>query len=146
MLISHNMVECRRKLDLNQLDPWLTSSLQASSLVNKEDMVVLQLNLQLNTATNPWDTGVLPVLEDMAGVLNQHRPRSGVLQLHKVTETALVVTRANFYTAARIYDLFWSNSFQVYFALSSSYGLMGSRDIKFWWHNLISASVLWSLI
>lgn len=95
-LISHNTVECLRKLDLNQLDPWLISSLQASSLVNKEDMVVLQLNLQLNTATNPWDMVALPVLEDMVVVLNQHQPRSGVLPLRKVTGTALVVTKANF--------------------------------------------------
>lgn len=94
-LISHNTVECLRKLDLNQLDPWLISSPQASSLVNK-DTVVLQLSLQHNTATNPWDMVALPVLEDMVVVLNQHQPRSGVLPLRKVTETALVVTKANF--------------------------------------------------
>lgn len=82
--------------------------------------MVLQPNLQLNTVTSPWDTVVQPVPEDMAEVLNQHQPRSGVLPLHKVMETALVATRAKFYTAARIYDLFWSNYFQVYFALSSS--------------------------
>jgi len=109
-------------------------------------MVVLQLNLQPNMAPNLWGTVAQPVPEDMAVVLNQHRLRSGVLLLRRVTETALVVTRAKFYMAARINDLFWSNSFQVYFALSSSYGLMGSRDMKFWWHNLISAFVLWSLI
>lgn len=108
--------------------------------------MALQLNHQHNTAINPWDTVALPVPEDMVEVLNQHPLRNGALPLRKVMETVLVVTRAEFYTTARIYDLFWSNSFQVYFALSSSYGLMGSRDIKFWWHNLFSASVLWSLI
>lgn len=148
-LTSHNTVECLLKLDLNRLDPWLTNNLQASSLVNREDTVALQLNLQPNIATNPWDTAVLqhcPAPEDMAEVLNQPQLHNGVLLLHKVMEMALVVIRDKLYTAARIYDLFWSNYFQVYFALSSSYGLMGSRDIKFWWHNLIFACALVSYL
>jgi len=91
--ISHNMVVCLSNRDLNQPDRWLTSSLQANSLVNKAVMVV-RPNPQVNMPIRKWDTEVLPALVDMAAG-NQHLMLNGVHLPLKALEMALEVTKDN---------------------------------------------------
>jgi len=91
--ISLNMVVCLNNQDLNQPDRWLTSSLQASSLVSKADMVDRPPNLLVNTLTSRWVTEVLLALVVMAVVLSKHPMLNGVPPLPKALETDLVDTR-----------------------------------------------------
>ena len=93
-LISLNMVVCLNNQDLNQPDRWLTSSLQANSLVSKADMVDHLPNLQVNTLTSRWAMEVLPAPAAMAVVLSRLPMLSGVPPLPRALETDLVDIRA----------------------------------------------------
>jgi hypothetical protein len=88
-----NMVVCLNNKDLNQPDRWLTSSLQASFLVNKVDMVGHQPNLQVNMQVNKWLMEALLVLEDMV-VEHQHLLPNGVLPQPRALVVPLQATRA----------------------------------------------------
>ena len=93
---SLNMVVCLNNKDLNQPDRWLTNS-QANSKVNK-DTLFLQLNPLANMLTSKWVMGVLLALVAMVVVLSSLKtPSSGVLPLPKISKTALVVTKADFF-------------------------------------------------
>ena len=94
-LISLNMVVCLNNQDLSQPDRWLTSSLQASFLVNKADMVALQRNHQDNIPTSRWVMEDLPVLVAMVAVLNRLQMLNGVRLLLKALETDSVAIRDN---------------------------------------------------
>lgn len=94
-LISLNMVVCLRNKDLNQPDRWLTSSLQASSLVSKADMVDHQLNLLRSMATNKWLMAVLRVPVAMAAA-SKPQTLNGVRLLLKASAMALVATKDDF--------------------------------------------------
>jgi hypothetical protein len=94
-LIFLNMVVCLNNQDLNQPDRWLTSSLQASSLVSKADMVDHLPSLLANTQTSKWDTEDLLALVVTAVALSRLPMLNGVPQLAKPLETASVVTRDN---------------------------------------------------
>lgn len=92
-LTSLNTVVCLNNKDLNQPDRWLTSSLQASFLVSKVDMVVHQPNPQVNMQVSKWLTEDLPVLEDMVAA---HQPLllSGVHPQPRALEAPLLATKA----------------------------------------------------
>jgi hypothetical protein len=92
-LISLNMVVCLNNQDLNQPDRWLTSSLQASSLVSKADMGDHLFNLPANILTSRWAMEVLLALVGMAVVLSKPPMLNGVPLLRKASETDLVDTR-----------------------------------------------------
>jgi len=92
-LISLNMVVCLNNPDLNHPGRSLTSSLQASFLVSKADMVDHLPNLQVNTLTSRWVMEVLLALVVMAVVLSKHLMLNGVPPLPKALETGLVDTR-----------------------------------------------------
>lgn len=94
-LISLNMVVCLRNKDLNQPDRWLTSSLQASSLVSKVDMVDHQLSLLLNMATNKWLMVVLLVPVAMV-VVSKLQTLNGARLLLKASAMASVATKDDF--------------------------------------------------
>ena len=81
------MVVCLNNQDLNQPDRWLTSSLQASSLASKADMVAHQRSHQANTRTSRWVTEVLPALVAMAVVLSRLQMLNGLPLLPKTLET-----------------------------------------------------------
>jgi hypothetical protein len=94
-LTSLNMVVCLNNKDLNQPDRWLTSSLQASSLVpNKVATVAHRLSPRLNMPSLKCNTEVLPALVDTVVVSPPQIP-NGVLLLLRAMATALVATRDN---------------------------------------------------
>jgi len=104
-LTSLNMVVCLNNKDLNQPGRWLTSSLQASSLVpNKVVMVVHQLSPQVNMPSLKCNMEVLPALVDTA-VVSQPQIPNGVLPLLRATATALVATRDNVARSTPVYEL-----------------------------------------
>jgi hypothetical protein len=94
-LISLSMVVCLNSQDLNQPDRWLTNSLQASSLVNKAVMVLLQLSLQVNIQTHKWDTVALQALVATVVVPSKHRMLNGVPQQLKASETVSAAIKDN---------------------------------------------------
>jgi hypothetical protein len=94
-LISLNMVVCLNNQDLNPPDRWLTSSLQASSLVNKAVMVLHLPNLQANIRISKWVMVVLPALVAMVVVLSRLRILNGVRPLPKASAMVSVATRVN---------------------------------------------------
>jgi hypothetical protein len=99
------MVVCLNNKDLNQPDRWLTSSLQASSLVpSKVVMVAHQLSPQVNMPSLKCNMEVLPALADTAVVSPPQIP-NGVLPLLRATATALVATRDNVARSTPVYEL-----------------------------------------
>ena len=125
-LIFLNMVVCLNNQDLNQPDRWLTSSLQASFLVSKADMVDHLPSLLANTLTSKWDMEVLLALVAMAVVPSRPPMLNGVPQLVKPLGTASVATRDKQHTHLTTRPNFPCNVF----ALSIWHGLSGMRDIN----------------
>jgi hypothetical protein len=94
-LISLNMVVCLNNQDLNQPDRWLTSSLQASFLVSKAGMEVLQPSHPDNILTSRWVTEDLLALVAMAVALSRLQTPNGVPLQPKALEMVLVAIRDN---------------------------------------------------
>jgi hypothetical protein len=126
-LISLNMVVCLRNKDLNQPDRWLTSSPQASSLVNKAVMVDHQPSHLLNMATNKWPMVVLPARVVMV-VASRLQTPNGALHQPKASAMASVVTKANFLSLLRMILRPFRTSFLNSVDFAWSFG--GHRDMK----------------
>jgi len=99
------MVVCLNNKDLNQPDRWLTSSLQASSLVpSKVVTVVHQLSPQVNMPSLKCNTEVLPALVDTVVVSPPQIP-NGVPPPLRAMATALVATKDNLTRSTPVYEL-----------------------------------------
>jgi hypothetical protein len=120
------MVVCLNNQDLNQPDRWLTSSLQASFLVNKADMVDHLPSLLANTLISRWDMRVLLALVVMVVALSRPPTLNGARRPAKLLETASVATKDKQDTHLTTRRNFHCNVF----ALSIWHGL-GNAGYKF---------------
>jgi uncharacterized membrane protein len=136
-LTSLNMVVCLNNKDLNQPGRWLTSSLQASSLVpSKVVMAVHQLSPQVNMPNLKCNMEVLPALVDTA-VVSPPQILNGVLPLLRATATASVATRDSLLRSLQMYEL---SGFAI------RVFLCGISGYRFWQCSLFFLHLLFSCL